>query len=457
MWTDPRTGTEYERVSGVVIVGLVAPFVRETPPSFDEEVTEPVEAIYGDDLSTHPVFEAMSVGGYCIICQWPEVAAALVQLPPDVSVSEAIETLPQQYEDIEYVQSDFVYCEPSANRRKPTDDRFDDQWGFDQPSANWDVDAPEGWWYDPGGAWGPTIAVIDTGVVRNHPDLSPRLTAYGGSAGWCWRSVSYQGGAPVPSETTQWVHGTNVAGVLGAVTNNSLPMGSIAGGNWGAPVFPVQVQMHNNKYIQSAMHNAYYMVGQVLGIFRWYPPTVTYNIRVLNMSYGLYPGIWNWDRTEARFLYYFLSRYMVCCAAAGNEASSNPYCPVSIGYYLGLDWMADKVLGVGATTRDGYLWAYSNHGSWNVDVSAPGEYILTTSMGNQTTPNLEYWGGTSLSCPFASALASLLVSAYPGYGLTPDDAYWRIITTRSKPRNNGEHNLDPGKVNYYKAIRGWMP
>ena len=252
-----------------------------------EETTEAAPQPYGPDLSTHPVFQALLSEGYTMLFQVPEVASALVGLPPDVTVDEAVRTLPSRFPDIWAVDPDYV-LEFFQERRVPTDTNFPDQWYFDQPEGNWDVDAPEGWWYETGDGSPllPVVAVVDTGVARQsplvspHPDLSPiagsRLTGYGGRAGSelfevpITEFVRPNEGYPRPGPLG-WQHGTAVASIIGAITNNTTPIGSMAGGTWAPQVrvFPVAMrQLADGRFTTYAVVQGLYIVGLFDGVFQ---------------------------------------------------------------------------------------------------------------------------------------------------------------------------------------------
>ena len=101
----------------------------------EENLTQPAAQPFGPDLSTHPVFQSLIGQGYVMITQWPEVAAALMLLPPGVTVADAITQLPSRYPEISYVQPDPI-VEIHENRSVPSDNYFPYQWYFDQAGGN---------------------------------------------------------------------------------------------------------------------------------------------------------------------------------------------------------------------------------------------------------------------------------------------------------------------------------
>jgi len=443
---------------------------------------------YGDDLSTHALFQALKSEGYVILSQFPEIATALLQLPTGITVEDAMEDIRRRSSDVESVCPDYLVPLAAANRLVPSDTNFDEQWYFDNTywPVDYDVDAPEGWWYESGNGPGKdaVIAVLDTGVARSsfdqeygvtmvdHPDLSPRLTSYGARA---YRlqsrsSINVGGGYPRPGEVDDyftWPHGTAVASIIGAITNNWTEVGSMAGGIWSQrhKIFPVQMEMVLNteeeepywEFPESAIVRGLYQVGQVDGIFPGSP--VKYNITALNMSFG--GPAPEAMRAEAWLLYYFLNRNMVCVAAGGNENSIEPQMPAAVNYYLFRDTRDDWVMGVGGTTWTGWMWSKSNYDidrngdgiieRYNVNVCAPSTNLFVAFMNSPTQPIFLYkFNGTSGAAPQAAALAGLFNISFPWstYNFT-----YLWIVSRAKPGAPGDPKPNPGILSYYLALR----
>lgn len=234
----------------------------------------------------------------------------------------------------------------------PSDDpRSNEQWGLRAvgASAAWSVSQ---------GA-GITIAILDTGVAP-HEDLPALLPG-----------KSFAGAGLDPNG-----HGTHVAGIISAVTNNQKGVAGLAP---GVSILPVQVLDADGFGDHANIAN---------GII-W---ATDNGADVINLSLG---GEESSDALRAA-VEYANSRGVVLVAAAGNSgASSNaPMYPAAY----------PEVIAVAASAPDGSGAMFSNSGSY-VDISAPGFAILSTIPSGYT-----YYSGTSQASPFVAAAASMLLA-----------------------------------------------
>ncbi len=211
---------------------------------------------------------------------------------------------------------------------------------------------------------GVTIAVLDTGFDANHPDLGPKLVPG-------WNSASGNNDtSPVHG------HGTQTAGVVGAMSNNGIGVAAIA---WDSPIMPVRVTNNTNGAAS---------ISAIASGITW---AADHGARVASISYGLLNG-----STLNSAAQYMRNRGGLVFISAGNYAkddgyNDNPY-----------------VLSVAATQSNDTRASFSNFGKY-IDVAAPGTGIKTTTVGGG------YAGasGTSFSCPTAAAVAGLIMSANP--------------------------------------------
>jgi subtilisin family serine protease len=248
-------------------------------------------------------------------------------------------------------------------------------------------------------ATGTTIAVVDTGVDLDHPDLAARILP----------GRDIVNGDDDPAD--DYGHGTQVSGVAAADTDNGR---GVAGAAWGASIIPIKV-----------------LDGDGFGTDADIAAGVTYaadrGATVVNLSLGG-PGE---SAALAEAVNYALARGSVVVASSGNDGVSVPSYPAA---YAG-------VIAVGATDWDGNLTWWSNWGSW-VDVAAPGWMI--TSTGQAPGPQERYVGGlyraavgTSFSAPLVSGLAALLRARNPDW--TPAEVKARIEATA---RDAGPRGID---------------
>ena len=222
------------------------------------------------------------------------------------------------------------------------------------------INAPTAW--DQASGSGVTVAILDTGVDATHPDLLGRVVS-----GWNAVDRGY--------DTTDINgHGTHVAGVVAASTNNGVGVASIA---WSANLMPIRVSNSSDGY-------AYY--SDIATGLTW---AADHGARVANISY---------DATSSSSIssaaQYMNSKGSVVAVAAGNSGSdlgyaNNPY-----------------MISVSATTSSDLKASWSSFGRY-VDVSAPGAGIWTTSRGG----GYGSVSGTSFASPATAAVLALIESA----------------------------------------------
>jgi thermitase len=285
-----------------------------------------------------------------------------------------------------------VYAEPNYIRNlqegpaAPADPGFADQWALHnvgQTGGTLDADIDWLETYDAllGAALDSVIiAVIDTGVDLDHPDLKlvPGWDIIGGDD-----DPSDEG---IPFESV-YGHGTHVAGIAAAVTNNGMGVAGVAF-DASIKVMPIRIFDANGRTTISAISNGLHYAAD-------------HGAKVINMSYG---GIFR-SRTEADAVRYAWNKGAVLVAAAGNDATTLKSYPAAY----------PEVMAVSATNHNDSLTSYSNYGSW-LSVAAPGgddsnwpySGILSTYPDTYA-----WWGGTSMAAPHVSGLASLLFAQDP--------------------------------------------
>jgi thermitase len=270
-----------------------------------------------------------------------------------------------------------VYAEPnyvrSSELTAPDDPSYGAQWAL--PA----IRAVEAWSIQPGsysGPAGPKIAILDTGVLSPHPDLAANVdlaNAATCTSGTCLSS----------SALDDHGHGTHVAGIAAAVTNNGIGM---AGVGFASPIIPVKVLGANGSGTDASV---------AAGI-AW---AVTRGARVLNLSLGA-PSF---SQTLCNAVASATSAGVVVVAAAGNDGSSTPFYPAA----------CPGAIGVAATASDGSSPSFSNWGAQNVFVSAPGASIFSTYRTSLGAPTYATISGTSMAAPHVSGLAGLLTAQGP--------------------------------------------
>ncbi|UMZ35823.1 S8 family peptidase [Priestia megaterium] len=266
-----------------------------------------------------------------------------------------INTLIKIYNKLEEVE----YAEPNHMLKAfytPNDPFFAYQYGprkVQAPDA-WDVTTSNG---------NIKIAIIDTGVQLNHPELAIKL----------WPGYNFVEGNLNPNDGNG--HGTHVAGIAGALTENSLGIAGIAP---SASIIPVRALDNSGNGTLSNIANA-----------------ITYSTnagaKVINLSLGSSQG----SITLENAINHAWNQGVVIVAAAGNEASNTLTYPAAY----------QNVIAVASTDINDQKSDFSNYGTW-VEVSAPGSTILSTYTGSYYA----YLSGTSMACPHVAGLAALLAA-----------------------------------------------
>lgn len=231
--------------------------------------------------------------------------------------------------------------------------------------------ATENGWNVTKGSADVIVAVLDTGVQSDHPDLKGRLV----------KGTNIVDPAKPPEDDVG--HGTHVAGIIAAEVNNNE---GVAGMTWYTKIMPVKV-------LDSSGAGSTYSVAE--GII-W---ATDHGAHVINMSLGNY--------AEAEFLHdalkYAYNRGVVLVAASGNDNTDRPGYPAAY----------TEVLAVAATDSDERRAEYSNYGDY-IDVAAPGTSIPSTYPGSRYAA----LSGTSMASPHVAALVSLVRAVNPKLGNT---------------------------------------
>jgi subtilisin family serine protease len=180
------------------------------------------------------------------------------------------------------------------------------------------------------------------------------------------------------------LHGTHVAGTIGAIGNNGR---GLTGINW-------KVQLAALKFLGGDGD------GRDSGAIAALHYAVNMGMRISNNSWG--GG--GYSATMASAIARARTFGHIFVAAAGNDGSNND----AIGHYPS-NYGYDNVLSVAATTHLDTLASFSNFGPATVDIGAPGAAIFSTVPGSAGT-NLS---GTSMAAPHAAGAAALVWSTYP--------------------------------------------
>ncbi|HUG15666.1 MAG TPA: S8 family serine peptidase [Thermomicrobiales bacterium] len=340
----------------------------------------------------------------------PGIEVQVVRVPAGQEAARAAAY--ERNPNVEFAEPNGIYQATGA----PDDPRVGEQWAYENtgqtggtPDA--DIDAFEAWDVT-GGNESIAIAILDTGIDHGHVDFQ-----YGGVDNNEFSKIQkWVNFTNSPTVEDVHGHGTHVAGSVAAATNNGI---GVAG------VCPNCV-LYNVKVLGDSGGGSW--DGIAKGI-NW---SADNGAKVINMSLGGASG----SRTVQRAVDYAWSKGVVIVAAAGNQGSSSPHYPA---YYA-------KVIAVAATNHNDQKSSFSNYGSW-VDVAAPGELILSTTMGDTYAS----WSGTSMATPHVAGLAGLVWST--GYGTGNSAVRNQIEATADAIAGTGSL-WTHGRINACQAVSG---
>jgi subtilisin family serine protease len=354
---------------------------------------------------------------------WPGLLWRL-DLAPKADLRAALELLAGDPR-VAYAQPSWTYHAIAT----PDDPDFYLQWNMDQANDA-DIDAPEAWDVATD-ASAAIVAVIDTGVQYDHPDLAANI----------WVNPNEIAGNGIDDDGNGWIddvhgidivngdgdpmddmfHGTHCAGIIGAVGNNTT---GVAGVCWTARIMAV-------KFLDSGGS------GDTADAVTALQYAVANGARVSSNSWGGYG--------TDQALYDAISAAgdagMLFCAAAGNNSID----------IEGQDWLPGgfdlaNVVDVAATDSNDNLAWFSNWGATSVDLGAPGDSIYSTFLGSTYT----WLSGTSMACPHVAGVATM-VFAQSGTTSHPLVKKWLFDAVDPIPSLAGI-TVTGGRLNFANAL-----
>jgi thermitase len=283
---------------------------------------------------------------------------------------------------------------------KPNDNRFNQQVWAET------INLPEAWGITGGNA-DIEVAVIDSGVRTDHPDLDGKLLP----------GRNYTGDDN--GVTDQVGHGTHVAGIIGAIANNEIGIAGVAMNTMIRPYRVGDAEGAPVRILADAIRDA-----------------VDDGVDIINVSLGAESPN-SLLESAARYAY---DNGVVFFAASGNDPSKT-YFPASY----------QQTIAVGATSIDGTRVASFSSRLTNTDIAAPGVNVISTtwrpSAGNTYLPD----SGTSFASPMGAGAAALMLAVNPD--LSPEDIRAVLRGTARMEFEGSPSGAGSGLIDVYAALK----
>lgn len=334
-----------------VSFGSIIPLVQAVPPGDHVQLLVKPKATM-PEAALHALLSAQGATEHSNI---PALNVRVIRVP--AHVAEKVLLALQRSKDVVYAEPDSI-----AHAISTANDPYFTQ-GYQWYLSK--IEAPIAWSTSTGSSQ-VIVAVVDTGVLATHPDISGKVLA------------GYDFVNNDANATDDNGHGTAVAGFTSASTNNGVGMAAVS---WANPVLPVKVLGTDGSGTYSGIAN---------GIL-W---ATDKGARIINLSLG---GT-SWSQTLQDAVNYAWNRNVIIIAAAGNNGNNTAVYPAA----------CNNVIAVSATNSSDGRPSWSNYGSY-VDISAPGADVLTLSGAN----GYANWNGTSFSSPVTAGVVALMVAANP--------------------------------------------
>jgi len=334
----------------------------------------------------------------------------------------------------------------------PDDEFLEEQWYLENIGAYeaWDTHTGDG---------SVVVAVLDTGIDLDHPDLEENIWVNTGevaddgidndSNGYVDDVNGYDfvddDGSPVPDQDSAFdegavSHGTVIAGIIGAVGDNDE---GVAGIIWDVQLMSVRILDNEG-------------IGDSNLVRQGVEYAMENGADVINLSFTGF----DFDDVLRRAIEEAYEAGIVVVAAMGNadnggiNTDESPIFPACFGERADEDW----ILGVAATDQDDVKAEFSNYGAECTDISAPGEDIFSAVY--QDDDWIEFadgfyqdsWSGTSMASPMVAGAAALLKSAY--HSLTPDDikSILRLSVDPVTATGDAQGKMGSGRLNIGTAL-----
>jgi len=341
---------------------------------------------------------------------------------------KATDTLRKQLrrtEGVAYAEPDFFNF--ASPEKTPNDPLYAFDYALVDSPDDHDIDAPSAWGTRTGCA---KVAILDTGIDTDHPDLAPNVYKSADKPnngkdddknGYVDDTYGFNAIDGKGSGEDDNGHGTHVSGIVAGRGNNG---NGISGICWSSTLVAVKFMNSKGKGSTSAA---------IDGI----DYAVKTGAKIVNCSFG--------SSSKSSALHdavdYAQDHNVLLVVAAGNDSENidkTPSYPAS--------FTDSNILAVAASTSDDTLASFSNFGSENVDVAAPGDSIFSTYLGG----GYKVLSGTSMAAPYVAGSAALLRKQEPD--ATYGNLRYAIRHKVDKPAAFAGKVAYDGRLNVQKAL-----
>ncbi len=332
---------------------------------------------------------------------------------------------------VEYLnrQSQIDYAEPIPIMRTIfTPNDLGPSSGTSNQWSLWQVDATNAWDISLGNS-NIVVAIVDDAVLATHPDLAPVLWVNPGEIpndgidndgnghiddvnGW---DVADNDNTVLPNVAAM-SHGTHVAGISGAASNNGTGVASIG---HGVSIMAVK-SSNQDQYITDGYEGIIYAYQN--------------GADVINMSWG---GSGS-SQTAQNIINSAFNAGSILVAAAGNDNVTTQFYPAAY----------NNVISVASTTTTDARSSFSNYGNW-IDISAPGSNIRSTYINSSGAAIYGAISGTSMASPMVAGMIGLMLS------LNPNLTYAQLtncLYSTADPTTTNVGQMGAGRFNAYEAM-----
>jgi len=401
------------------------PLINMAYTEHGEAQAVPGEFLVGFEEITEDAIALIEKGDFEVVRRMDQIRVLLVKGKDGVSLQAFIQTLARQ-PLVRYVEPNYIVRLPPLKVTQIIEaTKVDvelvpsDPWWSTDPiygSGQWNmrvIDVDRAWDIDMG-SHDVIVAVVDTGLRKTHHDLDANYM----SGGHDWVN-----GDDDPDDDHG--HGTHVAGIIAAETNNGYGVAGLA-----------QVSIVAEKVINSKGQGT--VASLALGIMH----AADLGADVINMSLGTY----RYSETLMEAVNYAHAKGCVLVAAAGNDGDDTPFYPAAF----------DSVIAVASTygEPDDCRAPYSNYGSW-VTISAPGGFDVYSVLSTYYLSDdyFAYMQGTSQATAHVSGLAALYRSTYPAAtNMEVGNALEEAVDDKGEP--GWDELYGYGRINAYLALTG---